>query len=530
MCPLSVFTQEKWDFFFSEEKYQKAKAEKKPVAEFMIALGKPDSEVMQAVRNDPTCLKNPCNFFKLSVLTLAIMKGRDSLIEPLVQKGASLSDEDLFGWRPVHHAALAGDHIFKIVIGQKADTKVKTRAGATCDDIRRYAGIDVADATNRHAKVALEQFGMTRYSDYPYYPQEMLQKLWQTKPQDVGPVSSEQFDKALEHGVKVDVREVGLSVKSWGAFAAEKFEAGRILFAYSGEYGEWKDKMNMQGALVARATWQRYQLGTLNAERVGNVARFLNDGFPNCLVIGSPLYRGCDDWKFFVVCEKGGINPGEELLWDYGLGECMLKWNSLYTIPNRHKMHEFIKSTTTEFIDSYIKRHSFDWNPGLAITRKNHDAHLQAAGYLTQIWYCFTTPLATLDLWCESLITAEQWFKSLKYFSKNHPIAKTAVHRNSLALVVLFHNSLVQLEELLKTQKPARIKEIKGWLSERLSTRTAMELSEIIVKLVIWLNNPVRDSWDDFSSALDKMIPHNLDRDITQLSLVKSYTNLVTSK
>ncbi|MCE5293481.1 MAG: ankyrin repeat domain-containing protein [Chlamydiales bacterium] len=110
MTSLSVLSNQNWQTLFSEERYKQAVLTKKPVVEFLIALGRPDNEVMQYAK------EKPINPFRLSVLDLAIMKGRESLVAKLLAAGAKVDEPDFFGWLPIHHACLASDAIFAQVV------------------------------------------------------------------------------------------------------------------------------------------------------------------------------------------------------------------------------------------------------------------------------------------------------------------------------------------------------------------------------------------------------------------------------
>lgn len=524
MSSLSVLSAKTWQMLFSEEKYNQAVASKKPVVEFLVALGRPDSEVMQHAN------EKPLNPFKLSVLDLAIMKGRESLVAKLLAAGAKVDEPDLFGWLPIHHACLAGDAIFQRVVKGGAKPDAQTAAGASCEDIRRYAGID--ELATSLTKLSIEDEAenpvrtLQKYTDYPYYEGDGLQKLWQTKPSDLKPAVRKLVDSSLSEGTKTSIRK---TQAGWGLFAEESIPFEKIIIPYSGTYGSWEEKLDLTTGLTAKATWQRYQLGRVNAETVGNVARFANEGFPNSMIMELPLYRGSLDWYTLVACDKEGIAAGDEILWDYGMGECLLKWNSLYTIPNKEAMRSFIKMHPFHEIDRFIMEHSLRFNPQMPFTKENHSLHQQAEGYLSKLYYCFHTPAAVVDLWCESLITARSWSETMRSVEKKQQRLTHPTHRKVLFLVYLFMEMLVKLEGALIEHAPKRIKPIKAWLATLATRLTMLEFSEVCVEITQWLKEPIRDSWDDFSEKLVKKHTHQPERDIRTLTLMKTYAKALST-
>lgn len=513
MNPLSVLSSQNWLKLFAAA-----------TAEFHIAHGSPDDVVLSAIK----AANNP---FKLSLLDLAIMKGRETLVVKLLAKGENVHHEDLFGWKPIHHAALVSSTIFQALVANGADPKATTKAGISCEQIRLYAGLDTLTASLANLTVGetpikagsfpLKQFGMTTYSDAPYYPQEELQKLWAEKPQNDEILDKDKFDEMLKEGPKLTLKKVALAERNWGVFADEPLAFGKALFPYSGEVGVWTEKMTFTTALAAKKSWRRYQLGPINAETVGNIARFVNEGFPNCFVASLPPTNGSQNWYVVSCAEPAGIKKGDELLYDYGIAECLLKWNSLYTIPNKEAMRHFVRTTSLENVHQFIANNSLNYNKGLRLTKEQHELHLQTEAYLTKLYYCFHTPSAIIDLWCESLISAKSWFDTMVDFEKRYCRITQDVHKKGLVLIYLFMQYLIALE---KVMPPNREKTVKTWIAKHLATHTPLEVSELIIAIHKWAKEPVRDAWIEFSENLDKTLPYDEARNLNDLTLVKRFT------
>ena len=193
-------------------------------------------------------------------------------------------------------------------------------------------------------------FGMTKYSDCPYFSSANLKDLWQQRPCEMLSLDKSDdivratFEKAFHNPPKLLLKSSSVDrslSKNWGVFANENLNLGTGLIPFVGQYDDSSYSVKYLADLLSgKLMPQPYRFKKFNAEKIGNVSRFFNEGFPNCCVEEISNYQGLTNHHMLVIIEETGVKEGEELLWDYGQGEVRLKWNSVYQIPNPEAMRE----------------------------------------------------------------------------------------------------------------------------------------------------------------------------------------------
>lgn len=543
---LSVFTSKDWNSLYPKNEYLMVlnkdpmvtedvrKKVQNGLVEYLIALNQSDDTVMRQVAKKPALLRHTSNRHGLSILDLAIMKGRESLVSKLLDQGASLDQPDAYGWLPVHHAALAGDRLFKLIVQRGADPNKTTRLGGTCEDLRQLAGIvelttslkglsletedkqHVSFDPNQH----LQLFGMTKYTDVPYYPEEHIKRLWIQKKE---PSDFEEqfefnnraaFEGAFQKPAKVVVKRLtvgGESGAHWGLFADEDLPFGATLFTYTGQYAEYERHGNLNDILNGKVTPRPYLLDNIDAQFVGNCSRFMNEGFPNCMPFHATNYKGIERRYAFMVIQKEGVKKGEELLWDYGQGEFQLKWNKLYRLPNPVAMHEFVKTHTMKDIEKFCHEGNCAVSSATTLTEEIALNQFRGTGYISQMVYCFSTPAAILDLWCGNCITARDWINQIQG-SELYNILIAEDHKVMIVFVKDFLKLLGLFEEDSEKKKKY-IGEIKTFIRPLQGELTYLEIMDILNKILEWLNQD-SDNWEQFSAHLRENYKHIEGREI----------------
>lgn len=293
---LSVLTSKDWDEMYVRSDYERV-VRKDPtlpreirdkvmsgLAEYLLAFDQPDEAIMAQIKKNPMLLVGAHNPYGLHVLDLAILKGRKSLVVGLLDAKAPLDKRDAFGWLPIHHAALASSEIFELLVKKRADTQAKTPRGGTCEDLRHLAGLEelsvslsnlrVETDDKTHVRFDYKQFGMTKYTDRCYFAGDDLKKLWMQTGTNEVPVFDKELYKADSHPPKVVLKRTVSPSKNWGVFAAEHLAIGRGLFFYSGQYSDSTVRASLPTLLSKKLVRRPYVLGDVDAEKVGNAARF----------------------------------------------------------------------------------------------------------------------------------------------------------------------------------------------------------------------------------------------------------------
>ncbi len=500
--------------------------------------------VRSKLEKDKDCLKKTSNKYDLPILTLAILKNRITLVPKLIEAGASLEQKDICGWFPIHHAALASEELFQLIVGKtKGNILTKmTPLNGTCEHLRIYAGLVENPTSTKNLQIELESgkpipfkpeehlalFGMTKYIDGAFYPPEMLKNLWmQQKSQNpyetINNIYCRLLEKAFENPPKLVIKSssIGKDVsKNWGLFTNQDLPMGSGVATYGGQFFDQSRTGDMLAILNGKVFHSEYLLVEVDAEKVGNCARFANDGFPNCCINPAGKVRGLSNIGVLTIIKEGGVKKGEELFWDYGQGEAALKWNSKsYRVPNPEEMREFIRKFTMQLVEEKITISNKCLSLNNGKDEQSQLLYLIAGGYLTRMQYCFYTPAAILDLWCHEIITAKNWYEQL-HNSELLKIIRPAEHNPQTALVNRFLGFLKFLENELSSSEEGVNKKVRIFLLNLIGKYTMLEVSEVILYIISWLKKNNGQNWESFSKELIENIPHCEDRDISKLKIL----------
>lgn len=75
----------------------------------------------------------------MTPLHIAVMKARTVVVQALVCI-VPINSADRFGWTPFHHAALVAKELREVFVQTKADKTLRTRMGATVEDVEKLTG------------------------------------------------------------------------------------------------------------------------------------------------------------------------------------------------------------------------------------------------------------------------------------------------------------------------------------------------------------------------------------------------------
>jgi hypothetical protein len=151
------------------------------------------------------------------------------------------------------------------------------------------------------------------------------------------------------------------------------------------------------------------------------------------------------------------------------------------------------------------------------MSKANRLQDLRVEGDWSKLQYCFYTPAAILDLWCEGLVKACDFHREMVAFQEAIPHIQ-AEHRHYAQFVYLFLFFLMHIENHLhptcREQVISHIRSLEGKL-------TCLEITEVLFAISNWLETG-RTSWEEFKQTLDSIV-HEEDRDITKLEFAKIY-------
>lgn len=560
MAYSSVLTLQDLNVFYSKEDYIKVTSKKVEVStelkqkvsraavEYLIVLEQPDDYIMKQVSSklekDSKFLEKTNNPYQLPLLSLAILMNRITLVSKLLDAGANLEQRDKFGWLPIHHAALASHELFQFIVSKtKGDVLTKkTLLGGICEHLRMYAGLAENSKSLQKLQIELEtgkkvpfnvkehlaMFGMTQYTDGPFYPPENLKALWmQTKseetPEELDKILEAMLEKVMKNPTKLLIKTSEICKdmpRNWGLFADEDLPIGTGTVTYGGKYFGLPTNDTLLNVLEGKPVSYPYVLIDVDAETIGNGGRFANEGFPNCANATVNNVNGLTNIHLIYIIKEGGVKKGEELFWDYGQGEAKLKWNSLYRIPNSAEMREFVKKNTIKDVESKMIALN-DPKAKKRNIKTHHILHHTAYGDQCRIVYCVFTPAATLDLWCNEIITAKNWFKQINE-SRMLKYIIPAQHNKMTRITNVFIQRLMKLEDKLAKSKELN-KSVRKFLFNLISKYTMLEVSEMIDLIFEWLNKSNGEDWEKFSEDLISDYPHVEDRDVRLFSILKPF-------
>jgi hypothetical protein len=386
------------------------------------------AEIKQVVAANASLINKQSKFHGVTPLILAVMKNRYKLTQELLNHRADPNLDDNYGWTPLLHAALATEGIASLILAKGANPNLVSIncVGYSC--LRELTACESENKTLARVQLFNEQgeliptniknakkiMGLKQYRSKARYHLQHVAYLWNNGAlQDK--VDRDYHKLAMagcQKGIPiVAVRNDQLALetrceKAKGLFAGQKISKGQFIGTYSGETTDIT-ACSVLDVLFNNIELSPYQFGVLDAKDVGNETRMINDGMPNltALNVGFDVY--------FLALRD--IQEGEELLFNYGVGDVQLKWGR-YLVKNKEEISQL-------FGDSYAlifeKDHEYEQLKANSKARTN-DFLLERLKFSSTVSFVFFTPQVLIDLIVNKKATVAQIkeFKRLSYIQE----------------------------------------------------------------------------------------------------------------
>jgi hypothetical protein len=374
----------------------------------------------------------PSRYYQTSALTLAVMKDRFEVVHELLSIGADPNKCDEFGWTPMIHSALSSKEISKLLLEKQGNPGKISFNGlsflglseltAKETNLKSIGRLKLFDAENQsiHTNKANLQrvMGISDYRSKSYYHCRHLSSLWsESSPENyVVKGCYDLIQTGLKMGlpmlsIKNDTKLMELGIaKAQGLFCGQAIAKGQIISTYVGESIDVED-VNLLELIFGIKTASSYLFEPVDALRVGNEARMINDGFPNAC----PVNVGHE--VFFLALRE--IEAEEELLYNYGASDINLKWGR-YLIKNKLGVYRLFRQKYKEIFDDAIEIRNLQ-KACLPIT---HDVTFKNLMMNASVSYAFFTPQVLIDLVINRVVSVEQ-IKNLKRLDYVNAVSQT---------------------------------------------------------------------------------------------------------
>jgi hypothetical protein len=410
--------------FKKEDYIAKTPQVKQDTLTYLIVLKQPqeiiDRYIDKLFKEKSPKIEAVVTSYQLSPLCVAVIMGRLGVVKKLLLAGANPNKQDSFGWTPVVHSALVADEIAQELFKAGGLREHRTISGGvnydllidvvgkneSIDGLKRLTLEVKGQRIENPSKEDVEGFmGLDRYRDNPFYHLQHLRNLWdKTRDHErVVPTNEMYILEALKGRtpkllLKNDP-QLGLAESSMnrGVWADEKITRGQFVTTYSGESIE-ESQYSLLERLTKKVPHKPYLFERIDAQDVGNEGRMINDGLPNLFFLsyGFQTY-------FFASRD---IEKGEELLWNYGITEHLLKFGP-YALKDKERLHQTVKDNIDEWEEKFNAAHMVISSPKSSDARI-HKAIITMCGAYSHMKYLVDTPAALVDLLVRETISIDQ--------------------------------------------------------------------------------------------------------------------------
>ena len=447
---LGIFNSEEWKKLYPREEYIQKPTTPRVIGlalHYLLGLGQSDAVVMKYI--ETTGKTNPgrlCSIdtgkYKWTPLMIAAMRGRTLVVRALLDfwkgKGSlqtNLRSLDTYDWTALHHAAISSKEIFTLLCEYGADQKARTLLGGTPEDLRVLTSRNIVNFSDRSvfykgadgALILIAELGSQRlqeytglecYRDDTFVPEGALKALWQQEA--AAKIEQNQMwlrmtpMRASRQCPSMVLTEcaplVGKTPRPLGLVAKEKIPFGAYLGEYTGEMqASIQETSYFVDDFAQNSKSVEYLFGTVDAQTIGNHTRWMNWGWPNCVLLGV----GIDGFNKSVcyVCDPKGVEKDEPILWDYGIGETRLAFGEPFVLLGREKMRDFFRKGLKA---SFEGAKQIEKKITLGVSEKKElELHLEAICYGSRIIFPLNVPSALLDLHFSGIVPAKDWLPHL---------------------------------------------------------------------------------------------------------------------
>ena len=475
-----LFKKDDWDTLYSKSDYNSQNSHL--TLHFLLARDQTDAKILEYISTHESALTTQDTrhgHHKLTPLIIATMKGRVKIVEAIItgwQKTPGticnhLNQTDAHKWTALHHAILCSKEIYSLLEKAGANLAACTELCGTPANLKaltthnipsrsaRTTFIQKADGTvatiERLAQQELKMLtGLSEYRDTPYVPLGKISELWQLKYEG----ESDHFElrqndfrsflqKVQPQVLITPCKELQeKSIYTLGLIAKQTIELSEPICVYSGKF---ITPLAAKTFLIACQPDynDEYSCNHLDAKEMGNVARFINWGFPNTAISILDEKEGITQ-PYVLPLEK--INPGDQILLDYGSNVQKGAYCEPHVLLGKEKMRDFFKNGLLEI------QKQIDSTTLLVAQRKIHQIYETALQL--KLCYALNVPGALLDLHFSGIIKAKYWesyvnnercsFAAIAQWKESNPF--------SLNYVISLICRINELEEKLSDNKVLR--------------------------------------------------------------------------
>lgn len=504
------------DFFKKEDYVAKTAFAKDQALSYLIVLKQPqeliDSYITKLFQSNSPKINSQTLCHGLPALSIAVIMDEVHLVKSLLNAGADPNRLDNFGWTPVVYSALACEEIADELIkfGGKRD-HVTTVGAVTFDWLKEAIGKSESSQGLSHlvlenddekienpSKEVVESFmGINRYRDHSFYHLEHLRNLWDKAEghERIDPFNEMYIVEALKGNKPRLLLKKDSSINgsmNRGLFACDKIFKGQFVTIYIGESILEKSQDSLLNHLKKIATYRPYVFERIDAQEIGNESRMMNDGLPNLFF----LTYGCRTF-FFALKD---LNPGEELLWNYGITEHRLKFGP-YVLKNKEQLHSIVKENIDDWESEFHKAHAITKNTKFSLEKRNK-ALITVCGAYAYIKYLVDTPSALIDLVVKGTITKTQM---CNLFKTSFVMAEAETNEVSHFLRIRVMNFLLNYDHVISGIKnPLLKKQIQEVILEQ---EGKMEVLSWMKLIRFTMNLISIHSEEEILNSLPKLYP-----------------------
>ena len=272
------------------------------------------------------------NFYSLSPLHVAVIKGNRQAVELLIKREADVSQKDHRGWTPLHHAAALGeDSILSLLIdkvGAQAAKRFLNNTQGCYEDIQRLVAPVLPQPEDNvclfHDGTTLSPCSARKfqrltgatYFDGIYADLSSLYMLWK----DGGHLAefnnwtpSERLVAAFKNFRQTPPelyfgKQSERAPQGFDVFTNQNHTPGEVVATYGGSLSVEEPRNRYQDVV--------YKSGDIDGMRYRNLAPMVNNGFPN--IINTGMFVDGLFQEVFLTTRR--INNNERLFFDYGFG------------------------------------------------------------------------------------------------------------------------------------------------------------------------------------------------------------------
>ena len=490
---------------------------------FLIALDQPVTTISKLiekwkVKDFQKLIQSDGEYNGVRPLHVAAMKGNYLVVEMLLkafqETPEQINAQDDRGWTALHHARLTSQKIYQLLLNYGADLTRRSDSDGTAEELDTWLETQCLQTSMSKISVALpgqterslaqfserelfKTFGLKQYRDRRLYPFD-LTLLWDrfyTHANETYAQLNAQLKQLFLQGEYPDLLLAPCSLLTGKVPANHAFEVranqpiakGAFICEAGGQFIEKaKNFFSLRDAFLNPGS--DYVGFGVDPEKVGNVWRWFNSGFPNALVVTASMVKGAQ-LDFFVSSDP--IEKGEPIYWNYGPSPLQLSWGK-YILLNKDKMRSWFSQDLEKKQERLEQIREPKAGPTLLTD------HLEALDLMGKFSYPFDKPAALMDLIFSktvSAITCNSLYTSITKPSSG-PIS--FIHTSELLDV------LVAFEGMLASIEPQLDQTIYEWLTSQIGTLSVMELIKAIQEIKKNIPQITLTKWPTFKQKLEQ--------------------------